>query len=838
MAIQELGNAAPVEQHSGEAWRWPTLESILADVRFTLRQLRRSPAFTATAVVTLALGIAVNATMFSAVKPFLRPHVPGHNPQSVVVISSVNPDESFQGDVNPVSPANYVEWSRNAQLFSTVAAFHANLTGSLSGTNQQPSAILFTAVSANYFKLFGVSAKLGRTFVQGEDTPGHDHVLILSNGLWKRQYGADPSIIGQTIHLNREEYTVVGVMPADFQLLGFTPQLWTPLQLSSSDLTADARKNRFLRVFARLAPGVTLEQARARFKILTQQAQDDYPDTEKGWGISVRTLGDFLVYNVGIRPALAVLMTVVGFVLLIACANVAALLLTRALGRQQELAIRISLGASRTRIVRQLLTEGLIIAFFGAAIGLLLTYFGIRILRAGVNFSQIISSIPISLDTSVLLFIAAISVVSAVLSSLAPAVEASRKASNADLKGEARGTTMGRTHRRLRVVLVSGEIAMAVFLLIGSCLLIRGVYVIAHQKLGFDREHLLTADIWLDKARYPNSSVQDRFVHTLTRELEQIPGVKAATVTTDIPVAEHTTVPLRIKGQAESRPNEQHTTSDAVVTPSFFTVIGLPILSGRAFTDHDDANAPRVVVVSQEFARKYFQGQDPLGKEIQLGTAGTSTPWSEIVGVVPDVRKNSENMTMEPQVYEPYDQRPVPLFSVMVRSTVAPNDLASSVRHVVSQQDSELPLRRVASMEDVMNMQSSGNPLFARLLAAFAGLALLLSAVGIHGLIAYSVGQRTKEIGIRLALGANKSTISRMVLRDGMKIAAIGSAIGFIMALPLPRLFESLFDGLLFGAPGIYPLVLAIMLLVTVGATMGPAHRATSVNPTSALRNE
>ncbi len=837
MATRKLGNTVSDEDNSRKTLRLPTLESILADVRYALRQLTKSPGFSATAIVTLALGIAVNATMFSGVNAFLMPHLPGHDPQDVVVISSVSPDESFQSDINPVSPPNYIAWSKNTHIFSDVAASQAHRTGSLSGLNRQPAAVSFVAVSANYFKVFNVSAKLGRTFLQGEDTPGHDHVLILSDGLWKRQYGADPSIVGQTVRLNREDYVVVGVMPADFQLLGFTSQLWTPLQLSPSDLTEQARKNRSLRVFARLAPGITIEQARAQLKVFAQQAQQDFPNTENRWGISIRSLGDYLVYNVGIRPALAVLMTVVGFVLLIACANVAALVLTRALGRQQELAIRMSLGASRIRIVRQLLTEGLIIAFFGGAVGLLFTYFGIRLLRAGVHFSEIISAVPINLDRNVLLFIAAISVISAVLSSLAPAVEASRKAGNTDLKGEARGATLGRTHRRLRVVLVSGEIAMALFLLIGSCLLIRGVYVINHQKLGFDPNHLLAADLLLDNARYPDSFKKDEFVRNLTRQLQEIPGVKAAGVTTDIPIAEETRVPVRIKGQEESRSNEQHTTADSVVTPNFFSVMGLPVLSGRAFGDHDDANAPRVVIVNQEFMRKYFQGQDLLGRQIQLGAPGTSPVWNEIIGVVSDVRKNSD-FPIEPQVYEAYAQRPVPSFSLMLRSDVEPGDLAISLRHAVAELDSELPLQRVASMEDVIKMQSSGNPLFARLLAAFATLALILSAVGIHGLIAYSVGQRTKEIGIRLALGAKRSTISRMVLRDGLKIAAVGCAIGFIMALPLPRLFDMIFNGLLFGAPGIYPIVLGIMLLVAVAATLAPARRATRINPSAALRNE
>jgi predicted permease len=837
-ARREFGNVCLIEQRSREAWQWPTIESILADIRFALRQLIKSPGFTTTAVVTLALGIAVNATMFSLVSAFLMPHLPGRDPQRLVVVSSVNPDASFQADVNSVSPPNYLEWSKSTRIFSAITADHAYQTGSLSGSGQQPEAISYAAVSANYFSVFGVSPQLGRAFIAGEDEQGHDHVLILSHGLWERRFGSDPSIVGRTVHLNREDYVVAGVVPADFRLLGFSPEVWTPLVLTSADRAPDTRKNRFLHVFARLAPGITLEQARAQINILSRQAQQDFPGTEKRWGASVRTLGDFLVYNFGIRPALAVIMTVVGFVLLIACANVAGLLLTRAVGRQKELAIRMSLGASRVRVVRQLLTEGIVIAFLGGGVGLFLTFLGIRLVRAGLSFNEEISAVPVSLDTNVLLFAAAISVVSAVLSSMAPALKASRTAINADLTSETRGATSGRVHSRLRVLLVGGQISLALFLLIGSCLLIRGVYLLDHQRLGFDHDHLLTAGVVLDKARYLDSSKQNQFVRSLIGQLQEIPGVEAAAVASDLPASGPGSVPIHIKGQHESRSNEQHTAADVVVTPDYFGVTGLPILRGRAFTEHDGADAPRVVVVSQEFVHKYFQDHDPLGKQIQLDTPGAPPVWSEIVGVAADVKSYSADVRTEPQVYEGYPQRPVSSFSLMLRSSVEPDSLATSLRHAISQLDSELPLLRVMSMDEVINKQSNGNPLFVRILATFAILALILSAIGIYGLIAYSVGQRTHEIGIRLALGAKASDISRMVLREGLKVAAIGSAIGFTMALPLPKLFSSIFNGLLFGAPAVYPIVLAVMLIVALGATFGPAQRATRVDPTTALRSE
>ncbi|HXW93872.1 MAG TPA: ABC transporter permease, partial [Terriglobales bacterium] len=827
-----------IEQSSREAWQWPTVESILADGRFALRQLIKSPGFTVTAVITLALGIAVNTTMFSMVSAFLMPHLPGREPQRIFVVSSVNPDATFQADANPVSAPSYLAWKGNRQLFSETAAADEYRTGSLSGPGEQPEAITVAAVSANFFSVFGVTPQLGRAFAAGEDEPGHDHLLILSHSLWERRFGSDASVIGRTVRLSREDYVVVGVMPADFRLLGFTPQLWTPLTLTAEDGAPDARRNRYLYVFARLAPGLTLEQARAQIHTLAQQAEQDFPATERRWGASVRVLGDFLIYNFGIRSALAVIMTVVGLVLLIACANVAGLLLTRALGRQKELAIRISLGASRARMVRQLLTEGLVVALLGGGVGLLLTFFGIRLMRAGLSFNEAISAVPLSLDRNVLLYAAAISMASTVLSSLAPALKASRTAIHADLQSESRGATSGRSHRRLRAVLVGGEIALALVLLIGSGLLICGVYRLDHQKLGFDHDRLLTAGLVLDKVRYPDSTKQDAFVRSLVGRLDQIPGVQGAAVVSDLPASGPGSVPIHINGRLESRANEQHTALNVVVTPEYFSIIGLPILRGRGFTATDQANTPRVVVVSQEFVRMYFPGEDPLGKQVRLEISGAPADWNEIIGVAADVKSYSEDPRIDPQVYQAFEQKPVASFSVMLRSTVEPNSLSSLLRSVVSQLDPELPLLRVMSMDSLIAAQRNGNPLFERLLVMFALLALILATIGIYGLIAYSVGHRTPEIGIRIALGAKASDISRMILREGFKVAAIGSAIGFVIAIPLPKIFDSMFDGFLFGAPEVYPLVLAMMLLVALGATLGPALRATRVDPTVALRNE
>ena len=837
LARREFGNVTVVRERSREVWQWPTMESIWADVRFALRQLIKSPGFTATAAGTLALGIAVNASMFSMVDAFLLPHLPGHNAESLVVVSSVNPDQSFLPDTNPVSPPNYLAWRGDTHLFTDMSAADESRPGSLGGDGK-PQAITYAAVTANYFSLFGSSPQVGRAFVESEEQEGRNRVAILSHGLWERRFGSDPNVVGRTERLNRENYTIVGVMGADFHLLGLTPELWTPLVLSAKDRQMDARKDRFLTLFARLAPGVTLEQARAEMKTLAERAQRDFPAIEQRWGAAVRRLPDFLVYSFNIGTALALIMTIVALVLLIACANVAGLLLTRAVGRQQELGIRISLGASRTRVVRQLLTEGLVIGLLGGAVGVLLTFGGIRILRAGMSFNDAVSAVLLRLDTNVLLFAVAISLLSALLSSMAPAFKASRSSIGADLSSEGRTASGNRSQNRLRSVLVGGEIALAFVLLIGSGLLIRGVYELEHQPLGFRHDHLLTAGLNLDQARYGDAARQTQFVLALLPGLESLPGVERAAVTSDLPASGAGRVPIHIKGKVQAPNDAPPSALDVVITPEYFQAAGIGLLHGRLFTASDDGAARRVIIVNQEFVHRYLKDRDSLGTEVQLDVAGSSPVWATVVGVVSDVKSFSEDPRIDPGVYESFFQRPVTSVSIMMRTNVEPKGLIPELRRVVAEVDEELPLLRVMSMDGVIEVQKYGNTLFTQMLATFALLALTLACIGIYGLISYSVGQRTHELGIRVALGANTSDISRMILRQGFKIAAVGSVIGLLLALPLPRVFDSMFMGILFSAPGVYPAVFVIMLVVTAVATFGPARRASRVNPAAALRNE
>ena len=815
------------------------MKGLLQDLRYGLRQLRKSPGFSTIAVLTLALGIAVNATMFSLVSAFLLRPPSGRDPKRVAVVSSVDPKRNFLPDASPVSVPNYLAWRDANHVFSELAAVDEFRSVNLAAEGR-PEVIPSSAVSANYFSLLGVAPQLGRTFLPGEDQPGRDHVVILSYGLWERRFHLDPSILQSTMRLNRENYTVVGVMPSDFHMLGFTPQLWTPLAFTAVDRSAAARKDHALTIFARLKLGVSIQDANAEFVSLTARAEKEFPAFEKGWSASVRALPDFLVHNFGIRPGLLVIMTTVAFVLLIACANVAGLLLTRAVGRQKEIGLRVSLGATRVRIVRQLLCEGLLISLIGGSAGLLFAFWGINFVQANFIFNDAIKAVPLSLDRNVLLFAFAASVLSALLSGLAPALKAARADVNSTLKDESRGASAGRSHSRLRGFLVTAEIAMALFLLIGTGLLIRGVFLIEHQNLGFQSSHLLTAGVSLDAAQYKDVSAQTNFVQNLLSRLKQTPGVEVVSATSSLPASGVDDTALRIQGEPDT-PSGRHAALDYVVTPDYFAAAGIPVFQGRSFRQTDDAHSPRVVIVNQEFVRRHFVSADPIGKQVRFDADPSSTAppdWRQIVGVVGNVKSYSEDGRIEPQIYEPFAQRPVSSFSLLLRTDRDPAALASSLRAVVSQADAELPLSQVISMDGLVDLQRNGNPFFSRILATFALLALLLASIGVYGLIAYSVGLRTREIGVRMALGARAPDVLRMILFDGIKTALVGSVMGLLFALPLPKAFDSLFSTLRFREPVLYFVVPVVILVVALLATWIPARRASRVDPMVALRYE
>ncbi|MBV9761273.1 MAG: ABC transporter permease [Acidobacteriaceae bacterium] len=834
-ARRSFGNRTLIEESSREAWGWTRLESWWADVGYASRQLAKNPGFATTAVATLALGIAVNATMFSLVSAFLMPRLPGKDLARVYALSSVNPIAGDFAELNPVSAPNYLAWRSHTDTFSDVAAVNDYQSAGLT-VNGQAESIRYSAVTPNYFGLLQARPALGRTFAKDEDVPGRNHVLVLSYALWAGRFASDAGIVGRTVRLGREDYTVIGVMPEDFRLLGFVPQLWTPLTVTAADRSAAARPDRDLYLFARLAPGVTPAQARSQLSALARRAEIEYPSSERRWGASMQALPEFLIRNFGIRKSLVVLMMTVSFILLIACANVAGLLLTRAARRQKELAIRLSIGASRMRIVRQLLTEGLVISLFGGGAGLLLAYAGIALLRANLSFNEAVNAVPIALDRKVLAYAMTISVVSALLSALTPAVKSARSDVNAGLKSETRGASADASQSRLRALLVVSEIALALVLLTGSGLLIRGIFQLEHQDLGFPTDHLLTATLKLDAAQYQGPAEERLFAKKLLTRLQQLPSVSNAALSSDLPGGDPSSSSFLIKGERENLTDAPPTALDVVVTSEYFEATRIPVLRGRVFTSADEANAPRAVLVNQEFARRFLGGRNPLGIQLKLSGKHAANTWSEIVGVVGDSKTDSEDVRIDPEIYEAFAQHPTGSLCLLLRTVGSPEALISSVRRAVAEIDPELPLASVATMRQFVEHNRRGNPLFVRILGMFALLALIMAAIGIYGMVAYSTSQRTHEIGIRMALGASRSGIFRTVLSGGLKTAAIGSAAGAALALPLPRVFDAMFSGIQFGAPIVYLVVLAVIVCVASAATCIPALRASKLDPAQCLR--
>ena len=816
------------------------MHTLLQDLRYALRTLAKKPAFTIIATLTLALGIGANSVIFSMVSAFLLRPPSGHDPERIAAVSSISPTRTFQPDASPVSAPTFLAWRTANTVFSDMAASDDDRTVSLSGGPDAPEAMYAAATTPNYFDVLGVVPALGRTFAASDDQSGRDHVAILSHGLWERRFASDPSLVGRTIRLNREDYTVIGVMPSDFHLLGFAAQLWTPLALDPTDQTDAARKLRALFVFARFKPSVTLPQARAEFAAFASRAQQSYPEIEKGWGATVRTLPDFLVYSFGIRTALALMMTAVGFVLMPACANVAGLLLAHGAGRRKELTIRVAIGASRFRIIRQLLTEGLVIALLGGASGLLLASWGVRFVRAGTAFNEGISAVPISLDGNVLLFALGVSLVSALLCGLAPAFSVTRSGIDVGLKEQSRGASASRSHGRLRSVMVTAEIALALFLLVGTGLLIHGILLLRQQNLGFRSDHLLTAGVSLDSARYKDSAAQTRFLQDTIAHLQEIPGAVNVAAASHLPAAGLGSVTLRIEGQPDLPNNQRLSAREALITADYFRTTGIPLLRGRAFAETDNASAPRVVVVNQEFVHRLLHDLEPLGKQIRIDVPGSSVPpAAEIVGVVPNVKTNSMEAIEDPEIYEPLLQRPATSFWLMVKTDSDENSLASALRAAVAKIDADLPLATVMSMTTVLKRQEGGNPLFMRFMSTFAFLALTLAAIGIYGLVAYSTTQRTHEIGIRMAMGAGTSSVMRMILWQGLRMAVIGATIGLLLALPLPKLFDAVFDGAInVREPRLFFFVPLVILSVALVAAYVPARRATRIDPLVALRYE
>jgi predicted permease len=839
-ARRRFGNLTGFKEACREMWTFAWFEDLVQDVRYGLRQLRRNPGFTAVAVITLALGIAVNTTIFSMISEVLLRKPPVRDPDRVTMVSSKNVVRGY--DLQQASALDFEAWREQNHVFKDMAAGDMELPFTLTaGGGAQ--LLVGDRVTPNYFRVLGISPALGRTFLGSEGEPGHDHVVILSHALWVERYGGNPDVVGRSVELDGEPYTIVGIMPLGTDMPIFTPSLWTPLAFTAHDLSAPARANRNFYVFARLKPGVTVEQAQAEMASIAGRLAEAHPKTDKGWGTTVLTLQEFLIRSAHVRRGLTVLLATVGFVLLIACANIAGLLLARGAARGHEMAIRSAVGASRLRLIRQMLAESLLIGAAGGAAGLLMSVWGIHLLRYGLDFNFYVRQMNsgLYLDKTTLTFTLAVSLVTAVVFGFAPAVRVSKTNLSGALKEGGRTESGGRGGNKMRSVLVVGEIGLALLLLAGAGVMMRDLVRELTEKEGFNPNHVITAAIHLKGRNYQSPAQQVAFFDRVTERLEQLPGIESASATSDLPLAGGSGhVSFSIEGQAPLPRSKRSVTEDIVAGPAYFRTMQISLLEGRFFAPSDNTHSPVVAIANEKFARRFFPEGNAIGQRIKLDT--DHPVWAEIVGIVGNVEDYMGQLSPDAQVYESYLQTPISDMSLVVRSPLAPSAVAPMLRRAVWSVDKDQPVGdaegSVLTMSAVANENAGGDKLMTSLMGVFAALALALAAVGIYGVIAYSVNQRAHEIGIRMALGARKVDVLRLVLRQGGLLTLMGCAIGFPLALPLPRLFAAVFNG--FAPQGSLAAILACLVVAVVSmlATYIPAHRASRVDPMAALRYE
>jgi putative ABC transport system permease protein len=837
-AHREFGNVAMVKEVTRGMWGFAWLETWLQDLRFGLRMLRKNPGFTAVAVITLGLGIGVNTTIFSFVQAFLLRRPPVRDPDRVMMLCSTNPKGGWMPDMAPVSAPDFLDWRKQANSYSGMAAA-AFGSFTLSGS-MEPQRAPGARVSANYFQVLGVEPIRGRAFDPGEGQSSQTKLAILSEDLWRQHFGGDPAAVGRTLKVNGEDYTVIGVVPSRFRMWIFPAQLWIPLEFNPEQLGPEGRKNHWLlNVFARVKPGVSRPQAQAELAAIAQHLAADYPESNKGWGANVLTLQKYMADTSNARPAMAVLMAAVIFVLLIACSNLANLLLARNTSRQREFAIRSALGAGRLRLARQLLSECVLLALAGAGLGLGVTVWGLRALRTQFNWSEyaLLVGREVYIDKSVLAFTLALSVLAAIIFGLAPILRFSRSGPAAGLKENARTYSSGREHRRLQNLLVIGELALSLILLVGAGLFVRSFVDELRESPGLNPHNLLTASVSLSGRTYKDPVHQSAFYQKVLRQLESLPEVESAAATTDLPFEFPSSASFTIEGQPAEAPNEQPSAGYFLISPSYFRTARIPLLEGREFTASDKTGSAPVVIVNEAFVRKYFPKGNPLGRHIKIRRQ-QDAPWSEIVGVAASINELTGQTAPRPHIFEPFLAQPTDTMKLMVRTRGDPAAFSSSLRQAVFATDKDQAVNNLRTMDRVIQDSEQGDNVMVELMGSFAWLALLMAAVGIYGLLAYLVGQRAQEFGVRMALGAGRSDILRLVIRNAMALVVIGTAIGFLISLALPRLFAATFNGFhVSGGPILITAPLVVML-VALASCYIPARRATKVDPMAALRCE
>ncbi|MGE0129992.1 MAG: ABC transporter permease [Blastocatellales bacterium] len=809
------------------------MQTIWQDLRYGARMLLKSPNVTLIAIITLALGIGANTAIFSVANTALLRPLPYQNPGDLVMVWETAPKLGFPH--NDVAPANFLDWRDQNQVFTQIAAF-GGASLSLTGRGE-PERIEGARVSASLFPLLGVAPALGRVFNEQEDRFEAPGVIVLSHGLWHRRFGGDPGVVGQNLTLDNRPYTVVGVMPAHFRFPGREQEFWMPMGFNPDE--AAGRGDHYLSVVARLKPGVTRRQAQTEMDAIAARLQQQYPRTNTDQGVALVPLHE--EFAGAIRKPLLILLGVVGFVLLIACANVTNLLLARATLRAQELTIRAALGASRLRLTRQLLTESILLALSGGAVGALLAIWGVDLLETLVpeNLAQ---ARDIVVDGRVLGFTAVVSLLTGVVFGLAPALQVSRPNLTEALKEGGRGGAGGESRGRLRGALVIGEIALSLVLLTGAGLMIKSFYRLTSVDPGFQPDKALTMRMQLSGEKYGDPVKRREFYDRMLQQAQSLPGVQSAGVITQLPL---TTQGLHFSFSLEGQPPMPAANlpqaAFRVISRDYFRAIGIPLLRGRSFTPQDTADAQAVVVINRTMAERFWPTQEALGKRFKVGASDGQNPWMVVVGVVGDVRQSSLDQALKPEMYVSHlqDRRFFAMpRDLVVRTTGDPISMAAAVRAEIWKLDKDLPLFRVRTMEQILSESVAAQRFNMLLLTVFAALALLLAAIGIYGLMSYATAQRTHEIGIRLALGARASDVLRLVMRQGVILTISGVAVGLAGAFALTRVMTGLLFGVSATDPLIFTLIASLLTLVALLACYLPARRAAKVDPMVALRYE
>ena len=810
------------------------MRNLWQDVRYGARALRANPGFTAVAVVALALGVGANTAIFSVVNAvLLRPLQYPHH-ERVVAIQELSPE----GRRVQVTPANFLDWREQATAFERMAAVLTRTSNLASQDEAERIDLAMTSVS--FFDVFGVRPRAGRFFLPGEETAGHAPVVVLSHALWQRRFGADPSIIGGSVTLDGRPYEVVGVAPEGFSYPDRT-EVWVPPfarvpTISEQQDVERARGFGFLSAVALLKPGETLEHARAEMEAITARLRQQYPESNSKRFNRVVTLHEHLVGESS--RALLLLLGAVALVLLIACANVANLLLARAAGRQKEMAVRAALGATRLRLARQLLVESLLLALAGGAAGLLFGWWGVDLLK-GLLPAEFPRVADIGVDPRVLGFTLLVSCATGIAFGLAPALQFTRPDLHGALKENARGSTGGAGAGLVRNLLIVFEVALSLVLLVGAGLLFRSFLTLRAVELGFRPQSLLTFRLSPSGERFREDAQYTDFYRDVAERVAALPGVEAVGVINTLPLVKGPTSGIQFEGRPAVRRDQWPSVNYRSVSPDYFRAAGIRVVKGRAIEARDTADAPLVFAVNQALARRDFPGEDPVGKRISNGIGPDGKPiWKEIVGVVADVRSEEPGREAAPEIYASFTQDPFAGMSYVVRTSAEPEGLVPAVREAVRAVDRAQPVAEVRTMEQLVG-ESFAQPRFnSLLLGLFACMALLLAAAGIYGVMSYAVTQRTHEIGIRIALGAQHKDVLRLVVGRGMALALAGVGLGLVAAFALTRVLSSLLYGVTATDPLTYVAVALLLGTVALLASYIPARRATKVDPMVALRYE